>query len=81
MLGEERVGPCNLVEVASPFHYTTVESVRIPILHVLISWYMDFLNMLGKKRVGPCNFIEVASPFHFLTTLLKSQTSWSLLIS
>ena len=75
MLGEERVGPCNLVEVASPFHaITTVESVRIPILHVLISWYMDVLNMLGKKRVGPCNFSEVASPFHVLTTLLKSQT-------
>ena len=29
MLGEERVGPCNLVEVASPFHaITTVESVE-----------------------------------------------------
>ena len=70
ILGKERVGPCNLVEVASPFHGNHCRKCD---LHVL---YMTSEHV-GEKRVGPCNYIEVASTFHVLTTLLKSQTSWS----
>ncbi|CAI8042044.1 hypothetical protein GBAR_LOCUS23352 [Geodia barretti] len=32
---------------------------------------------VGEGEGGSLQFIEVASPFHVLTTLLKSQTSWS----
>ena len=68
-MGKEREGPCNLVEVDSPFHgITTAQSVST----LFTCPVYDFLNVLGKKRVGHCNLLEVASPSHVLTILLQS---------
>ena len=50
ILGKERVGPFNLVEVASPFHaITTIESVRTLFTCPVYTWLSEHV---GEEEGG-----------------------------